>query len=153
MKTKILAISDSDKHFSVAIEEYIKRLGKNIEIINLKPSKKDNPKEIISQDTDQIISYLDTKYKDFMKMLLTKDGKSYSTEDIVDIINWNHQDSKDTLFVIWWPYGLDEIRLWWHVDKQISFGKITMPHGLVKLVIIEQVYRSMQIINNKSYHY
>ncbi len=153
MKIKIIAITDSDKHFSNAISEYIKRLDKNIEIINIRPSKKDNPNEIITQDTDRIVLYLLDKSKDSTKILLTKDWKYYTTQDIVKIITHDLQDGKDILFIIWWPYGLDEWKLWWYVDDQISFGKITMPHGLAKLVLLEQIYRSMQIINNKKYHY
>lgn len=153
MKIKIVAITDGDKHFASAIQEYIKRMGKDIVLIDLRPSKKDTIKEIISNDTDQVISYLSDKCRSDTKMLLSKDGRSYTTEDITDMIKINLQDSKDIVIVIWWPYGLDEHRLWWYIDKQISFGKITMPHGLAKLVILEQIYRSMQIINNKNYHY
>jgi len=55
MKVKIISVSDSDKHFQSAIEEYTKRLGKNIEIITIKPEKNGTPKQIISKETDKII--------------------------------------------------------------------------------------------------
>ena len=38
------------------------------------------------------------------------------------------------------------------VNQRISFGKITMPHGLFRAVLLEQIYRSFKILNNESYH-
>ena len=51
---KILCISDSDKHFDSAIQEYKNRLTKNIEIRNIKPSKNGSKQQIINQDTENI---------------------------------------------------------------------------------------------------
>ena len=74
----ILCISDSDKHFSVACEEYVKRLGKSVTIINLKPSKKDTAPEIIKQDTQEIMSKINT-LKNNQVILLSKEGKIRDT--------------------------------------------------------------------------
>ena len=44
-------------------------------------------------------------------------------------------------------------KLKWVADLSLSFGSVTMPHGLVKLVLLEQIYRCTQIIDGKQYHY
>lgn len=153
MKITILALTDSDKHFAWPIQEYIKRLGKDVIMQDIKPSKKDTPQEIISYDTNQIILYLQERYKDRLKILLSKDGDALSTENIKDVILTSQLHSKDIVFVIGWPYGLDEGALERYIDKKLSFGNITMPHWLVKVVTLEQIYRSLQILQNKNYHY
>lgn len=151
---KIRSISDSDKHFATAIQEYMKRLGNAVQIINYKPSKKDNPNEIILEDTNMIIEKLKgEKLKWSYIILLSKDWKSWSTEQRKETMSQRQNESRDMVFLIGWPYGFDEIELKKHCDLLLSFGAITLPHGLVKLVVVEQLYRCTQIIWGRNYHY
>jgi 23S rRNA pseudoU1915 N3-methylase RlmH len=55
MKIKVICISDSDKHFSSAIDEYCKRLGKDVEILSIKPEKNGSRDQIIKKETEKII--------------------------------------------------------------------------------------------------
>ena len=57
----ILSISDSDKHFESAIQEYEKRLGRLIKIQNIKPFRATNNKIVIKRDTENIISIVQKK--------------------------------------------------------------------------------------------
>lgn len=88
MKIKVLCISDSDKHFASAIDEYLKRLGKDIEITTIKPEKNGTRDQIISKETEKIIEKL-AKNTDY-KILLSKDGKQISTEEIVKLVQINN---------------------------------------------------------------
>jgi len=54
MNIRIIAISDSDKHFSTAIAEYSKRLGKSVELVDLKPVKNGTNQQIIAKETELI---------------------------------------------------------------------------------------------------
>lgn len=147
MKIKVLCISDSDKHFASAIDEYLKRLGKDIEITTIKPEKNGSRDQIISKETEKIIEKL-TKNTDH-KLLLSKDGKHLSTEEIVKIVSTYN----NITFIIGGPYGLDEQKLDKWINGKIAFGKITFPHGLAKLTILEQVYRAKSIMDGREYHY
>jgi 23S rRNA (pseudouridine1915-N3)-methyltransferase len=147
MKIKIIAVSDSDKHFWEAIQEYIKRMWRNLTIENIKPVKHGTVKQIITKETDTIIAKL--KKLSWYKILLSKEWKQLTTEKVVYTI---HGTSAVTI-IIWWPYGLDEKKLASHIDSSISFGMQTMPHGLAKLVLLEQLYRVQTIIGGKKYHY
>ena len=71
----ILAISDSDKHRQSAIQEYTKRLGKSVKILDLKPSKNGIPQQIIQADTELILTQL-PKFPHTQKFLLSKEGKT-----------------------------------------------------------------------------
>lgn len=143
----ILNISDSDKHREKVVEEYTKRLGKSVKITNIKPSKNWNHQQIIAKDTENIIAHLQ-KFSDITKILLSKEGKLFDTLQLASLLK-----NKDTLFIIGWPYGLDEAALVKYIDTKISFGAITLPHGLAKVTLLEQLYRIWTIEQGKSYHY
>jgi 23S rRNA (pseudouridine1915-N3)-methyltransferase len=61
--------------------------------------------------------------------------------------------NKDSVFIIGWPYWLNEPALATYIDSKISFGAITLPHGLAKVTLLEQLYRVGMIEQGKSYHY
>lgn len=149
MKNIILNISDGDKHFDSAIKEYLKRLGNMIIMENIKPSKNWTPQQIIEKDTEKVIEILEKKYSESFKVLLSKDGEKIDTMNFCKIWKWYGVN----VFVIWWPYGLNEEKLIKKVNKSISFWNITMPHWLAKLVLLEQIFRIDCIEKNKSYHY
>lgn len=145
----ILNISDSNKHFDSAIKEYEKRLGKKLKIEQIKPTRWDDHQKVITADTDQIISLLQKKYTEYFKVLLSKDGENRTTEDFSILL----QKNLDVVFVVWWPYGLDEKKLSTVINKKFSFGKITLQHGLAKLILMEQLYRVSMIWEGRQYHY
>ncbi len=148
MKLHIIAISDSDKHFKSPIDEYIKRMWKWLQISNIKPIKHWSREQIIQKETDLIVAKLE-KVK-WLIILMSKSWSQLSTKQLTE-----YYESHDfTLtFLIGWPYGLDESRMQWLVQWVRSFGQQTMPHGLAKLVLIEQLYRAQTIIDWKKYHY
>lgn len=152
---KIWCISDGDKHFESAILEYKKRLKNyKCEIINYKWSKKNTPAEIIQEDTDFMIKKLQAeRAKGSYIVLLSKEWYVHTTEQRRFMIASKQNSSTDIIFLIGWPYGFDERVLGSLVDTQLSFGAITMPHGLVKLVLVEQLYRCFQIMSWRNYHY
>lgn len=144
----ILNISDSDKHRWSAIWEYTKRLWKSIIIENLKPCKNWTREQIIQKETDEILEKLNKKYKDWTYILMSKDWDLVTTEKLLDTCK-----NKNIVFIIWWPYWLNEddiTKIW---AKKIAFGKITLPHWLAKLTLLEQIYRIWTIESWKSYHY
>lgn len=147
MKIKIINISDSDKHFDTAIKEYQKRLGQIVQFVNIKPEKNWEKDKIIKNDTLNIIDFLqkDTNYKVF----LSKEWKALNSLEFADLIKINYNIS----FVIWWAYGLDEQMIQKFINNKLSFWNITFPHWLAKLVLLEQIYRWIQINENKKYHY
>lgn len=61
MDIRVLALSDSDKHFSSAIEEYHKRIGKRLELINIKPIKAGTKEQIITKETSLLKERVQTE--------------------------------------------------------------------------------------------
>lgn len=143
----ILNISDSDKHWNAVIEEYTKRLGKSVKIENIKPSRKGNNDQMIQADTENIVDKLE-KFSAYKKILLSKEGKLVTTMDLHKLLT-----NQNVVFIIGGPYGLNEPELTKHIDGKVSFGAITLPHGLAKVTLLEQLYRISTIEQGKSYHY
>ncbi len=149
MKFTLLAISDSDKHFASACEEYVKRLGRDLTIKTVKPVKWDSQAQIILRDTENIIQILEKDFGGWHKVMMSVMGTQMDTFAF-------HQycyTQEKILFIIGGPYGLDETKISDHVDTKISLGSLTMPHGLAKLVLLEQIYRIETIQRGKKYHY
>lgn len=146
----ILCIADSDKHFSSAIDEYTKRLGKELKIENLKPFKDDNQQLVIQKETKNLIEILEKKYASQQKILLIKEWEKRDTIKLSETLQ-----GKDTVLIIGGPYGVDEAQLLaaFPQIKRLSFGAITLPHGLAKLTLIEQLYRVTTLRSGKKYHY
>lgn len=147
MKITILCIADSDKDYKTLIKEYQKRLGKDVNIVELKPEKSGEKPKIIQKDTDLILKNLEKNWD--YKILLSIWWEDLTTMQFKDIIAQNN----NITFIVWWPYWLDEDKILKFIDKKISFGKITLPHLLAKTVLLEQIYRAKTIIQNKNYHY
>jgi 23S rRNA (pseudouridine1915-N3)-methyltransferase len=151
---QIRSISDGDKHFETGIQEYVKRMGKDIQIVNIKPSKKNTAQQIIDADTCEVVKRLkNLRSGSFFVVMLSKEGKQWTTDQRKDMIEMKKNKSLDIIFIIGGPYGLREELLDSFIDCSLCFGGVTMPHGLVKLVVLEQIYRCFQIISGKSYHY
>jgi 23S rRNA (pseudouridine1915-N3)-methyltransferase len=146
----ILHISDSDKQFASAIAEYTKRLGKQLSLDTVKPFKDTNRELVIKKETESLIATIQKKYPQFQKILLIKEGKTLTTEEIHQLIQ--HQN---VVFIIGGPYGVERnmLKKSFPEMEELSFGAITMPHGLAKLVLIEQVYRCSTLDSGKVYHY
>ena len=147
---QIYIFADSHKHFSESIQEYIKRLGKKVKIIELKPVKNGTSKQIISTETQEMIQKLqkDNSYR----IVLSPTGKSMSTENINTLIENQKNRWNKMSFVIWWANGLDYTALRPYVDTELSLGKMTLPHSLALTVLLEQIYRCSEIEKGSKYH-
>ncbi|NDK08855.1 hypothetical protein EOM39_06470, partial [Candidatus Gracilibacteria bacterium] len=111
---KILTICDSFKHFEEPVKEYKKRLGKKVEILKLKPSKKDTIDEIIKEETKLIIDKLSNISA--FKIVLSIEGKAFSTIEFMNFLEYKFQNNGEIVFVIGGPYGLNYIDLKKHID-------------------------------------
>lgn len=148
---QIIYISDSNKHFEQAIKEYEKRLSKDIKFIRIKPSKNRDSKIVIKNDTENINKILQ-KQKDSFNIMLSLDWKQFDTIWFSKLIEEKKDKWTNINFIIWWAFGLNEKELV-NLDYKLNLSKLTFPHWLALLVLLEQIYRSFQIIQGRNYHY
>jgi 23S rRNA (pseudouridine1915-N3)-methyltransferase len=147
---KIYIFADSHKHFKDAVLEYLKRLWKSLELIELKPVKKWTPEQIIDSESKILIDKLSKE--SWYKIILSPNGKNISTEKFWEIIETQKNSWNKIIFAIWWANWLDYNVLKNAIDLELSLWKMILPHSLALTVLLEQVYRCSEIERGSSYH-
>lgn len=143
---KIICFGKLKENYLInAVNDYYERVNKyhKISILELKDSENiiDEEKELLK------IIQNDKSYK----ILLDIKGGEVSSIEFSTIINDKLTHFSSITFIIGSSNGVSE-NIKNFVNQRISFGKITMPHGLFRAVLLEQIYRSFKILNNESYH-
>ncbi len=139
-----------EKYLSDAILEYSKRIKKytNLEIIELNDSSIENSKLALEQEAVLINKHI--KDKDFVITLEIEGNELSSIEfskkiDQIQILNSN------IVFVIGGSYGIDQ-QIKNRANYKISFSRMTFPHQLFRVILLEQIFRAYKILNNEKYH-
>ena len=140
-----------------AIDEYSKRLGKycNLKIIELVDEKIPNnasEKEQLIVKEKEGQNILNNIKKDSYIICLDLKGKQYTSEEFsekLENISLNYNSS--ITFVIGGSLGISTSVLS-VANELISFSKMTFPHQLFRVFLLEQIYRGFKIINNETYH-
>lgn len=145
---KIICVGKiKENYFIDAIKEYKKRLGKytKLEIIELPDYNYDINKTLFEEGKN-ILNKIDDKS---FVITMQVNGKQIDSVEFSKLIDTNI--SNNITFVIGGSYGLSKEVL----DRSnyaLSFSKLTFPHQLFRIVLLEQIYRSFKIINNETYH-
>jgi len=148
---KIICIGNlKEGYLKDACQEYQKRLQKytKLEIIEIPEIKAEDKKTILSKEKEKIKTVL--KPKDNL-VLLDINGKEYSSEDFAKKFEKELIYHNNITFLIGSSYGVAE-SLKQEIPKKISFSKLTFPHQLFRVLLLEQIYRSYKIINHEEYH-
>lgn len=145
---KIICVGKiKEKYLKDAIKEYQKRLSKytKLEIIELPDYNYDTVKTKIEEGKNILSKITD---KDFV-VTLEINGKELDSINLSSFIDKNI--SRNITFVIGGSNGLSDDVLK-RSDYSLSFSKLTFPHQLFRILLLEQIYRSFKIVNNESYH-
>ncbi|MGP1608561.1 MAG: 23S rRNA (pseudouridine(1915)-N(3))-methyltransferase RlmH [Clostridium sp.] len=158
MKIKIITVGKlKEEYLKSAIKEYTKRINKysKVEIIEVQDEKipenaKQKEKEqILKKEASKILKHI--KGKEYI-ISLAIEGKLVTSEEIAkDINDISINGYSEIVYIIGGSLGIME-RLKKESNKMISFGRITLPHQLMRVVLLEQIYRGFKILNNETYH-
>lgn len=132
-----------EKYLTDGINDYFKRINKyhKFEIIEVDDS-------IPSIEENKIMKYIDNK--DYV-ITLEIEGKNLSSPQFADKLDRTFISNSNITFVIGGSYGLsDNIKN--RSNYKLSFSNMTFPHGLFRLIFLEQLYRCFKILNNETYH-
>lgn len=139
-----------EKFFINAIEEYVKRIKKysKIEIIEIDDCKLDDEKISLQKEKNIILNYLNEK--DYI-ITLEIEGNQLDSKDFSNKINKVQIQNPNITFIIGGSHGLhSEIKA--KSNYKLSFSKMTFPHQLFRVILLEQIYRAFKILNNERYH-
>ena len=158
MNIKIIGVGKvKEKYFKAGIAEYAKRMERyaKFEIVEVPDEKapetlsQDEMDAVMAKEGERILAKI--KDREYVYALAIK-GKERSSEEFAKEINqlatYGHSD---ITFVIGGSLGLSPAVLK-RANTQISFGRFTLPHKLMRLVLAEQIYRAFTIINGLPYH-
>lgn len=158
MNIRIIAVGKlKEKYWRDAVAEYSKRLGAycSLEIIEIKESPlRANPspadeEAVKKAEGEEILRHI---HKGDYVMTLEIKGKGLSSEQLATKIADLALDGKSSIaFVIGGSLGLspDVSR---RADFKLSFSEMTFPHQMMRVILLEQIYRSFKINRNETYH-
>ena len=148
---KIICVGKiKENYLREAIEEYSKRLSKYTKLELIEVMDVDNPNVDItlSKEKDNILKYINPK--DYI-ITLEIDGNMIDSIEFSKKMNQLFITNSCITFIIGGSYGLhDDIKNM--SNYKLSFSKMTFPHQLFRVILLEQIYRSFKINNNESYH-
>ena len=136
-----------------AFDDYAKRLPKEakIHLLEIKTEKREGGKtteQVLSIEASRIISALPEKAK---MIVLDERGTLISTKELALWLKDFMQEGDDTAFIIGSADGLHS-SLKQRAYRTLSLSGLTLPHGLARVILAEQLYRAISIIQNHPYH-
>jgi 23S rRNA (pseudouridine1915-N3)-methyltransferase len=158
MKLTVITVGKlKEKYWVDAVKEYKKRISKyaKIELIEVADEKEPNNASekdielIKDKEGERILS----KIKDSQHVVtLEIEGKEYTSESLAkQYQNWMNTGKSDVVFVIGGSNGIGrEVKK--RSNQEISFGSLTYPHQMMKVMILEQLFRVNKILRNENYH-
>lgn len=158
IKVNIIAVGKlKEKYLRDACDEYIKRLGafSKVNIVEINEERcSDNPsdneiEQVKRKEGERIIAKIP---KGSYVVPMCIEGQQMSSEDFSKKLeNVSVAGFGEVTFIIGGSFGLsDEVKALGKL--KLSFGKLTLPHQLMRVVLLEQIYRAFSISNNTKYH-
>lgn len=158
MKIRVICVGKlKEKYLVDGIQEYVKRLGAYAQVEIIEVSDERIP-ENASLAQEMLVKakegrrILDKVKQDDYMILLDVHGKEMDSENFADCIEDCMINGKSTIdFVIGGSLGHgDEVLS--RANSRVSFSQMTFPHQLMRLILVEQIYRAFKIIKKETYH-
>lgn len=157
MNINIIAVGKiKEKYFTAAINEYSKRLSRFVKLNVTEVADEKIPDRASDKEIEQI------KEKEGGKILakipqgsyvitLCIEGEELSSEELAEKVAAVSMTNSSVTFIIGGSLGLSD-KAKSASQLRLSFGRMTLPHQLMRVVLLEQIYRAFKINNNESYH-
>lgn len=149
---KIIGIGKiKDKNLSNMIDDYQKKINRyhKIEIVEVKDEPiRDNEKDVLDVEASRVLKLIQDQ--DYV-ILLDLHGKEMDSVSFAKMIDQLFVSRPRIVFVIGGSLGLGEALLK-RANDRLKLSEMTFLHGMTRLILIEQIYRSFKILNNETYH-
>ncbi|MBO8172136.1 MAG: 23S rRNA (pseudouridine(1915)-N(3))-methyltransferase RlmH [Bacillaceae bacterium] len=146
-----------EKYLKQGIEEYSKRLSAYARVRLIEVPDEKAPEHLSEAEEEQVKQREGERILQQLKpdqhvVALAIDGEMWSSEKLAQELDaWATYGKSSVAFVIGGSLGLsDEVMQ--RADMKLSFSKMTFPHQLMRLILLEQVYRAFKIIRGEPYH-
>lgn len=155
MKINVIVVGDlKEKYLVEACKEYLKRISRfhTIEVLTISEEKL--PKTLNEADISKALVKEGSKIEKYLKgtvVILDVHGEQIDSVKFSKLIEQSAINSDTMTFVIGGSYGLCE-SIKAKADVRLSFSKMTFPHQLFRVMLLEQIYRASTITYNIMYH-
>jgi 23S rRNA (pseudouridine1915-N3)-methyltransferase len=154
MKIAIVALGHKLPDWQLAgYQDFASRIPRDwpVSLLELKPEKRSNGRsseQVLQAEAERINQAIPTGYR---RLVLDERGAAWTTRQLADKLQaWQH-DAQNLCFVIGSADGLaPSIKA--SADQLLQLSALTLPHGLVRVLLIEQIYRAIALLNNHPYH-
>jgi 23S rRNA (pseudouridine1915-N3)-methyltransferase len=139
---------------TAAYEEYAKRMPREmpLQLKELKPAQRSNATGDTSRWLKTEAGHIDAAVpQGAMRVVLDEHGRSFPTRTLADHLKRWRNDGRDIAFIIGGADGLDDT-IKSGADLLWSLSPLTLPHGLVRVVLAEQLYRAASLLAGHPYH-
>ncbi|MDE1989470.1 MAG: 23S rRNA (pseudouridine(1915)-N(3))-methyltransferase RlmH [Betaproteobacteria bacterium] len=154
MKIRIIALGHRmPRWVSDASQEYLQRMPREMPVIltELKPEPRHSGRsteQILELESHRILANIP---EDSLCYALDERGSLWSTKDLADVLKQGMAKAEDLCFVIGSADGL-HARVKQRAREQVGLSRMTLPHGLVRVLLAEQLYRASAILKGHPYH-
>lgn len=158
MNIEIIAVGKiKEKYFKQGIDEYMKRLTRyaTVSIIEVddeatqEQMSETEMAQVLDKEAQRILSHIKSDRKIWV---LAIEGKLITSEEIAaQLQDYATYGQSKLSIIIGGSLGLQE-SLKKQADISLSFGRITLPHQMIRLILVEQIYRAFRIMNQEPYH-
>lgn len=158
MKFQIITVGKlKEKYLKDGIAEYLKRLQRYADVEIIEVADEQTPQNASAAEEEQIKEIEGERIRKHIKedtylIALAIEGQAVTSEQLADKIEQlGLQGKSHVTLLIGGSLGLDK-KLLQKADYLLSFSKLTFPHQLMRLILVEQLYRSYRIIKGEPYH-
>ena len=142
-KIKLLCVGKLGKPFCRdGCDEYLKRLKSSYDVTVCEIAEQPT----VKKECDEILKRMGD-----ICVLMDVNGTQISSEDFAKMLRTEHEKHDEITFIIGGASGVDE-RVREAANMRISFGRVTYPHQIARLLLAEQLYRASTIIKGVPYH-
>ena len=153
MKIRVLAVGKlKEKYNREAAADYLTRVNRYVpcEVVEIKDGSSEGDETRIVALEAQRLRETAERESEF-RVALDIRGKSYSSPEFARLLGDHMNYGRDMAFLIGGPFGL-EPGLRRESDLQLSLSPLTFPHDLVRVLLLEQLYRAFTILRGEPYH-
>ena len=154
MRAKLIAVGERMPGWvAEGVAEYAKRLSRDLplELVEIKPGARGKGRDDARAMVDEGAALLAALPRDAYVIALDGRGAAWSSEQLAEQLSKWRMAGRDLAFLIGGPDGHSRDVLQ-RADQRWSLGPMTLPHMLVRLVVAEQLYRAVTILNGHPYH-
>lgn len=153
MKFELFFIGKTtDKYLNEGIEHYLKRLQHYlpISVQMITPSTQSNKTKVLQEEAEAMLSKISSRD---LVIILDENGQQITSVELAGKLQkWMLESYSKVIFVTGSAYGFSET-IKARANYTLSASRFTFTHQMIRLILVEQLYRAMTIVRNESYHH